>query len=144
MYNARWLLLEEVSPWPLDQNDPQAYRNHGISMDHVGKITGDGAFKYKIKFGLNKCLHGCMPETPSMLLLISNVRLSDDIKKLIFPLYVHQGHVINPWRNKEKRIHGQGMVEPSYGNYLFKFPTATCRGVEPGEPTIGRVISCQE
>jgi hypothetical protein len=48
---AKRLLLEEVgySLWPLDQNVPQAYRDHGVSMDHVDKITGDGASKYKIK-----------------------------------------------------------------------------------------------
>jgi uncharacterized protein YbdZ (MbtH family) len=48
---AKRLLLKEVgySLWPLDQNVPQAYRDHGVSMDHVDKITGDGASKYKIK-----------------------------------------------------------------------------------------------
>jgi hypothetical protein len=50
---AKRLLLEEVGYpfWypdpPLDQNVPRAYRDHDASTDHVDKITGGEASKYK-------------------------------------------------------------------------------------------------
>jgi len=109
---AELLLLERLGYplWrpdlPLDQNLPQAYLDHGVSIGDVGILTEEGAFKCKFNVcadagdAMNTHHFECWTVRPE--------------DKFYFPAMLPPETVIKGGLILEKRIHSRGMTEPSY------------------------------
>jgi hypothetical protein len=116
---AKHLLLERLGYplWypdlPLDKNLPQGYRDDGVSIGDVGKITGDGAFEFKF----NICADAGDPTNargvPDHFERWAIVPEDRFYVPAMFPpeTIIKRGSII---------AKSQGMIEPSY-DFLLKF-----------------------